>query len=298
MAQAVLPAPDGHYPEGNVGAFESGGATPNLAKRYDFNRDGYPDYVILQSTTDQSSPLADFPAKQTKIWYLQNLMPGPMRLGPKIERKWVLKDAADFNRDGYPDYALFDMDTRHTQIQYLKDNLLDGEAVGPLVPVGWILQRVGDFNGDGWPDYVLVNPSTRQTAIWYLQNNRIKNVPDAQNYGPTLDPGWDLQAVADFDSDGIDDYLVFKSTSPRETKIWYIVGRRKDRVAGGPTIDIGWVLRGAADFNKDHQPDYLLYRQATKQTQVLFLDKSITLIGQAFGPTIPRDWFPGLPGGG
>ena len=48
MALAVSPPPDGGYSD-------VGGAAPEVAQRYryDFNLDGYPDYVIVQPTTDQ-----------------------------------------------------------------------------------------------------------------------------------------------------------------------------------------------------------------------------------------------------
>jgi FG-GAP-like repeat len=283
-AQSVVSSTDG-----------AGGALPNVAKRYDFNRDGYPDYVILKPTSDQSSPLLDFPPLQTNIWYLQNFRRVAARLGPIISSKWVLADAADFNRDGYPDYALFNIETGQTKIKYLRDNVEIDQRPGPTAPAGWKLQKVGDFNGDGKPDYVLVNSSTRQTAIWYMNNNQI--IPGEQHFGPTLPSGFELKAVADFDLDGLDDYLLFTLASPRRTQIWYIVRRNRVRQADGPTVLPGWLLRGAADFNQDGHPDYLLYNQQSKQTQIWYLDGSVHLIGQAFGPTIPSEWFPCLPSG-
>ena len=78
---------------------------------------------------------------------------------------------ADFNRDGHPDYLLFNATTRQSQIMYLSGTTLVGFSNGPPIPSGYALVGAADFNGDGKPDYLLFNPSTRQTVIWYLSNN-------------------------------------------------------------------------------------------------------------------------------
>jgi hypothetical protein len=97
---------------------------------------------------------------------------------------------ADFNRDGHPDYALFNSGNGQTAIWFLSGQTLIGSAYGPSVPSGWALVATRDFNGDSKPDYVLYNVSTRQTAIWYLNNN----VFVSSAYGPTVPPGWSLVA--------------------------------------------------------------------------------------------------------
>jgi hypothetical protein len=44
---------------------------------------------------------------------------------------------ADFNRDGHPDYLLFNPDTRQTVIWYLNNNVLFAVLFGPTIPAGW-----------------------------------------------------------------------------------------------------------------------------------------------------------------
>jgi hypothetical protein len=95
---------------------------------------------------------------------------------------------ADFNRDGHPDYALFNSATRQTAIWYLSGPTFIGGAFGPTVPTGWALVATADFNGDLKPDYLLYNAGTRQTAIWYMNNN----VFVSGAFGPTLPAGWSL----------------------------------------------------------------------------------------------------------
>jgi peptidyl-Asp metalloendopeptidase len=97
---------------------------------------------------------------------------------------------ADFNGDGFVDYALFNPITRHTAIWYLSGVTFIGGAYGRTLPSGWTLVATGDFNGDCQPDYVLYKSSTRQTAVWYMNNN----VFAGGVYGLTLRGGWNLVA--------------------------------------------------------------------------------------------------------
>jgi hypothetical protein len=97
---------------------------------------------------------------------------------------------ADFNRDGHPDYLLFNPTTGQTGIWYLNNNVRIGAANGPTLPAGYSVVGVADFNRDGHPDYLLYNSSTQQTAIWYLNNN----VHIASVSAPTILAGWSVAA--------------------------------------------------------------------------------------------------------
>jgi hypothetical protein len=46
---------------------------------------------------------------------------------------------ADFNRDGKPDYALYDSAMQLTAIWYLNNNALVAGAFGPSLPANWSL---------------------------------------------------------------------------------------------------------------------------------------------------------------
>jgi hypothetical protein len=46
---------------------------------------------------------------------------------------------ADFNRDGSPDYALYNAGTRQTAIWYLNNNVYVSSANGPTLPASWSL---------------------------------------------------------------------------------------------------------------------------------------------------------------
>jgi hypothetical protein len=190
----------------------------------DFNRDGHPDYLLLNSSTGQ-----------TVIWYLNNNVLIGAASGPTLPAGWSLVGVADFNGDGHPDYLRFNSSTGQTVIWYLNNNVLIGAALGPTLPAGWSLVGVADFNGDGHPDYLRFNASTGQTVIWYLNNNVLIGAA----LGPTLPAGWSLVGVADFNGDGKPDYLLY-NPSTRQTAIWYMNNNVRIGSAWGPTLPSGW----------------------------------------------------------
>jgi hypothetical protein len=253
----------------DVGAFEFGGSAPP----YDFNGDGYPDYVLNNAST-----------RQTAVWYLNNNIYIGGGYAPSLPAGWTVVDVADFNRDAHPDYALFNPTTRQTAIWYLNNRLYLVGVYGPTLPNGWRLAAVSDFNRDGKPDYVLYNASTRQTAIWYLNNN----VYVSGAYGPTIASGYVLSGVADFNGDGNPDYLLYNANT-RRTAIWYLNNNVYVSGAYGPTIVSGYMLSGVADFNVDGHPDYLLYNSTTRRTAIWYLNNNV-YVSAAYGSTLPVGW--------
>jgi N-acetylneuraminic acid mutarotase len=266
----------GSYSTLNKSSLDTGGrycAQSGSTPRYDFNGDGYADYVLNNAST-----------RQTAIWYLNNNVYIRSAYGPTLTAGWGLVGVEDFNRDGHPDYALLNPNTHATSIWYLSNNVYVNGAYGPSLPSGWQLVGTGDFNGDGKPDYALYNASTRQTAIWYLNNN----VYVRGAYGPTLAADWSLVGLADFDGDGKIDYLLFNSTT-QQSAIWYLNNNVFVRGVYGPTIASGWALVGTADFNLDGHPDYVLYNPASRQTAIWYLSNNVFVSG-ALGPTLPAGW--------
>jgi N-acetylneuraminic acid mutarotase len=252
----------------------SAGPTPSPTPiATDFNRDGKPDFVLLQPSTGQ-----------TVIWYMNNASRIASAFGPRVPAGWNLIDMGDFNGDGNPDYVLFKPSTSQTAIWYMNNNVLVSGVYGPTLPNGWQLVALADFNNDGRPDYVLYNSSTRRTAIWYMNNN----VYAGGVYGPTITGGWRLAGVADFNRDGNPDYLLF-NPSTNSSVIWYLYGTAFASGVYGPTIASGYVLTGAADFDGDIKPDYLLFNPTTGRSEAWYLDNN-QLIRGAYGPTLPAGW--------
>ncbi len=197
---------------------------------------------------------------------------------------WSVVGVGDFNRDGHPDYLLYNGTTRQTAIWYLNNNVLISGLYGPTLPAGWSVAGVADFNRDSHPDCLLYNGSTRQTAIWYLNNN----VLISGLYGPTLPVGWSVVGVADFNRDGYPDYLLYNATT-RQTAIWYLKNNILSTGLYGPTLPVGWNVVGVADFKGDGHPDYLLYNASTGQTAIWYLKNNVLSTG-LYGPTLPVGW--------
>ena len=60
-------------------------------------------------------------------------------------------------------------------------------------------------------------------------------------YGPTIASGYVLSGVADFNTDGKPDYVLY-SAGTRQTLIWYLDNNIYLRGAWGPTLPAGWSL--------------------------------------------------------
>jgi len=241
----------------------------------DFNNDGHPDYLLYNPGT-----------RQTAIWYMRNNAHVNGSLGPTLPGQgWeAVVGVADLNRDGHPDYLLFNSGTRATYIWYMNNNVRIGGAYAPVIPLGWSVQALDDFNADGYPDYVLYNATTHQTVVWYMQNN----VHVGGGFWPTIPPGWRLAGVADFNGDGHPDYLLV-NTSTRATVIWYLMGATHTNSRTGPTIVPGYDVVGLADFDGNGRPDYLLYNSATQQTAIWYMNDNL-FIHNVGGPGLSAGW--------
>jgi hypothetical protein len=241
--------------------------------RFDFNRDGKPDLMLLNSST-----------RQTVIAYMNNNVYFSAAYGPTLPAGWRFVDIADFNQDGKPDYLLFNPTSLQSAIWYMDNNVLVNGAYGPTLRAGWTLVGAADFNGDGKPDFVVFNPTTLQTFVWYMNNN----VYLSGDWGPTLPAGWRFIGAADFNGDGKNDYLLFNS-STRQSAIWYLNNNVLVSGAYGPTLPAGWTLIGTADFNSDGKTDFVLFSPSTRQTALWYLSNN-SLIGGAYGPVATSGW--------
>jgi hypothetical protein len=261
------PAPDQMFRL--IGTVGGGGCT--AAVRYDFNGDGYPDFVLYNEST-----------RQTEIMHLNNNVLVGTALGPSMPAHWSLIDEADFNGDGHPDYLLYNSSTGQTAIVYMNDNVVTGLALGPTLPHGWLLIGAGDFNGDCEPDYVVYNSNSHVSIIAYMNNNVVVGVAA----GPTIPTGWVLVGSADFDGDGHIDYLLSNPTTG-QSEILYLNNNVVIGSAFGPTIPRGWKLEGTADFNRDGKPDYVVYYHHV--TVIAYMNNN-NVVGVAVGPALPNGW--------
>jgi len=249
------------------------GVASGTTSRFDFNRDGKPDFMLLNSST-----------RQTVIAYMNNNVYSSAAYGPTLPAGWRFIDIADFNQDGKPDYLLFNPTSLQSAIWYMNNNVLVSGAYGPTLRAPWTLVGAADFNGDGKPDYIIFNPTTLQTVVWYMNNNVYLSL----DWGPTLPAGWRFIGAADFNRDGKNDYLLF-NPSTRRSAIWYMNNNVLVSGAYGPTLPAGWTLSGTADFNSDGKTDFVLFNPSTRQTALWYLSNN-SLIGGAYGPVVTSGW--------
>ncbi len=249
------------------------GVASGTTSRFDFNRDGKPDFMLLNSST-----------RQTVIAYMNNNVYFSAVYGPTLPAGWRFIDIADFNRDGKPDYLLFNPTSLQSAIWYMDNNVLVSGAYGPTLRAPWTLVGAADFNGDGKPDYIIFNPTTLQTVVWYMNNNIYLSL----DWGPTLPAGWRFIGAADFNRDGKNDYLLF-SPSTRQSAIWYMNNNVFVSGAYGPTLPAGWTLIGTADFSSDGKTDFVLFNPSTRQTALWYLSNN-SLISGAYGPVVTSGW--------
>src|SRR5436305_6154565 len=138
--------------------------SPNIALTNSFNPFiGYPnqrkigDYItIVSDNTGSNVAYAATFNGEEDVYYLRV----PENAG------WSVVGVADFNRDGHPDYLLYNGRTRRTAIWHLNDNVLTSGLYGPTLPAGWSVIAVWHMNGVGYPGYLLFESTTTHSTIW------------------------------------------------------------------------------------------------------------------------------------
>jgi hypothetical protein len=159
-----------------------------LVAAADYDGDSSIDFVLFNPTT-----------RQTAIWYMTTcvnsgqvfnpaLISGAM--GPTLPVGYFIVTVDDFNRDGHPDYLLFNSGTGKTAIWYMNGATLVAGAYGPTLPNGYSALETGDYNGDGYPDMVVDGAA----SVVYLNNN----IPTGAAFvHPVIPPAYELSSASD-----------------------------------------------------------------------------------------------------
>ena len=95
---------------------------------------------ILTAMAVLTTVLYNSNTHQTAIWYLNDNQLIDAAFGPTLPAGWSLAAAADFNGDGYTDYALFNSATGQTVIAYLSGLTVVGRRLRSVTAL-WLGTR-------------------------------------------------------------------------------------------------------------------------------------------------------------
>ncbi len=94
--------------------------------------------------------------------------------------------------------------------------------------------------------------STTDTDIWAFEIDTQSNVIQRN-----VDDNWELNAIADFDGDGLADDLFWRDRSTTEVITWLNLSPSSETLLG--TVSNDWEFAAIADFNGDNTDDILMY---------------------------------------
>ena len=260
----------------------------------DMNLDGNIDFIIFNPVT-----------RTTQIDLLHGTTFVSKQAGRTLPGGMRLVGIADLNGDGIMDYVMVSSDRKIVYGLRAGDGSITTK-LGPVLPTGYEVAAAADMNRDGRMDFILFNSQYRTTRYMLMNsvNPTSGSVAAIQTVTAiaSVDAGYKLVGVADFDRDGIPD-LVFacpnRGTLVMFMKGTYGNGLRAVAVAAGGVN--GYSVVGVGDFNHDHVPDLVLTNSygagRTYQSQFLFLKLTTNSAKTSFaltnlGAFVAGTWLP------
>jgi hypothetical protein len=233
----------------------------------DFNRDGYVDLLLQNSSTNALS-----------IWYL----------GPNFTvlytsavatplANWHVVGVADFNGDGSPDLLLQNQVTNQVSISYMSGP--DGTTVlsSPIIAAalaGWKVVGTSDFSNEAVPDIVLQNQSTNQVSVWYMGGPQGATITSSPIIA-MADPGWSILGSNNTQPPPTRQPRLFlQNQQSNAVSKWEMGGASGTVIEESPVIATAaanWRVVASADFNNDGVPDILLQDQVSNQISVWYM---------------------------
>lgn len=139
-----------------------------------------------------------------------------------------------------------------------------------------------------WRDY-----ATGTHAQWLMQTDgSVVTTPAAVI--PDVAPHWQMEAIADFNRDGVLD-IAWREYQGGTAGIWYMGGEQGTSIASRaalPTVDPSWQLAGIADFNQDGAIDLVWKHEPTGVAGVWLMNQTTpTVIDTTRAlPTTGSNW--------
>lgn len=165
----------------------------------DFSGDGAADVLFHANATGAS-----------RLWTLsrsgrlgeQALDPAPA--GAKLAA------VADIDGDAHPDLLWQHSVSRGIEAWLLRGGVPVASLALPLAPVGGQVAGVGDFDADGIEDlaWLVATNASRTVRVWFMHGAN----PPQRGHVLSLLPGVQMRGVADVDSNGRDEIVLFESS--------------------------------------------------------------------------------------
>jgi hypothetical protein len=202
----------------------------------DFDGDGFSDVLWHNS------------GGQLAIWFRGDLAtplrpaayPGYHNIPTPVGREWQVHGVGDFNGDGRSD-ILWRRTDGQVGIWYMAGGVWVGDTYPGGAGLAWNIQGTGDFDADGRSD-ILWRHTDGQLAIW-LGGDATRDVyPSHNNAGGPVDLAWQVQGIADYNTDGRADILWRGNDG--QVAIWMMAGGRFEGDAHPRSVDLSWQIKG------------------------------------------------------
>ncbi len=262
----------------------------SIATGFDFNDDGYSDFVVGAYKNDQGGSdagaayLYTNTVNSTQISMLT--IPGSV---PSQRLGWSISHAGDLNGDGFDDIVAGNGDFLSNQPALVffgsrfMDRIPDVNLYGSEF-VSYRVSSAGDVNNDGYDDIITSDPfnptngTNAGAAFIFLGGSGMAGIPAVTFYGVSSEDkfGTAISTAGDVNNDGYDDVIVGAPLNDN----------------AGSNAGAAYIFFGGSNMN--NVPDVILYGEATNDQfgfavsngRKLNLDiYDDVIVGAPYGPT-------------
>jgi uncharacterized protein YkwD len=187
----------------------------------DFDGDGCADDVFWRQSGSGSN----------SIWFNDVTASGVETRGGKPlvqvpDLQWRMQGVGDFDQDGLrDDLVWFNPASKDVSVWYLNNGQPTHSSrfnVGSSLGDGWLLGGIGQFDSQGAHDDILWrNTITGDNLIWFMDGVVLQR---SESLAKVADQNWQISGVADLDSDGLANDVVWHHSGTGATALWYTEG--------------------------------------------------------------------------